>query len=143
MNERLIMSDKSSLSSIMVAQSSESKVALLDHISVGKTTVLNVLFQDKFNEFSKKRPTAGINYVHVLSLERASQKRKGVGINNFCVTVGDVNIMFVYSNVVYIPPKEMLNKTISNFFALHEKNAIQEKFLTSILMIPCTRCGMA
>ena len=122
----------------MVAQSSESKVALLDHISVGKTTVLNVLFQDKFNEFSKKRPTAGINYVHVLSLERASQKRKGVGINNFCVTVGDVN-----TNVVYIPPKEMLNKTISNIFALHEKNAIQEKFLTSILMIPCTRCGMA
>lgn len=51
----------------MHAQSFEIKVALLGHVSVGKTTVLNALFQDKFSEVSMRRTTAGINFFRVSS----------------------------------------------------------------------------
>lgn len=41
------------------------KIALLGHVSVGKTTLLNALLGDKFSEVSKKRTTAGINHFHL------------------------------------------------------------------------------
>ena len=40
-------------------------IALLGNVSVGKTTVLNALFRDRYGEMSKKRCTAGINFFHL------------------------------------------------------------------------------
>ena len=48
----------------MIVQAFEIKVALLGYVRVGKTTVLNALFQDKFSEVSMRRMTAGINLTH-------------------------------------------------------------------------------
>ena len=45
----------------------EIRVAILGHVSVGKTTVLNALLGDKFSEVSKKRTTAGINHFKIVS----------------------------------------------------------------------------
>jgi GTPase SAR1 family protein len=39
----------------------EIKVALLGHVSAGKSTVLNALLRDKFSEVSMRRTTAGVN----------------------------------------------------------------------------------
>lgn len=39
----------------------EIKVTLLGHVSVGKTTVLNALFQDYYSEVSRRPTTAGVN----------------------------------------------------------------------------------
>jgi GTPase SAR1 family protein len=38
---------------------------LLGYVSVGKTTVLNALLQDKFSEVSMRRTTAGVNFFRV------------------------------------------------------------------------------
>ena len=43
------------------------RVAILGHVSVGKTTVLNALLGDKFSEVAKKRTTAGINHFKIVS----------------------------------------------------------------------------
>ena len=40
----------------------EIKVAVVGHVSVGKTTVLNALFREKYSEVSMRRTTAGVNY---------------------------------------------------------------------------------
>ena len=40
----------------------EIKVALIGYVSVGKTTVLNALFREKFGEVSMRRTTAAVNF---------------------------------------------------------------------------------
>jgi small GTP-binding protein len=49
----------------MLFQTFEIKVALLGYVSVGKTTVLNALLQDKFSEVSMRRTTAGVNFFRI------------------------------------------------------------------------------
>ncbi len=39
---------------------------MLGHVSVGKTTVLNALFQDYFSEVSRRRTTAGVNFFRIV-----------------------------------------------------------------------------
>ena len=112
----------------MLAQSFEIKVALLGHVSVGKTTVLNALFRDKFSEVSKKRTTAGINHFRVSSLARTPKKNKAGGINDEGATVADLDTLSIYSDFVYISSKETLDETTADNRALRENNAIQEKF---------------
>jgi small GTP-binding protein len=53
----------------MITQKFEIKVALLGYVSVGKTTVLNAMFRDKFSEVSMRRTTAGINFFRVVNPE--------------------------------------------------------------------------
>jgi GTPase SAR1 family protein len=47
---------------IMKTHTFEIKVALLGHVSAGKSTVLNALLRDKFSEVSMRRTTAGVNF---------------------------------------------------------------------------------
>lgn len=49
----------------MIAKPLEIEVALLDYVSVGKTTVLNALFQDKYaGENGKAFSLPSINILH-------------------------------------------------------------------------------
>mmetsp|Transcript_3942 Transcript_3942/g.6026 ORF Transcript_3942/g.6026 Transcript_3942/m.6026 type:complete len:760 (-) Transcript_3942:120-2399(-) len=54
----------------MIVPNFEIKVALLGHVSAGKTTILNALFQDKYSEVSMRRTTAGINFFRVSVAEK-------------------------------------------------------------------------
>jgi GTPase SAR1 family protein len=47
---------------IMKTHTFEIKVALLGHVSAGKSTVLNAMLRDKFSEVSMRRTTAGVNF---------------------------------------------------------------------------------
>ena len=60
---------------MMIPAKTDIKVALIGHVSVGKTTVLNALFRDKFGEVSMKRTTAGINYIRTVSKWRTANKK--------------------------------------------------------------------
>jgi small GTP-binding protein len=60
----------------MITPQFEIKVALLGYVSVGKTTVLNALFRDKFSEVSMRRTTAGINYFRIVSQGSNTMKTK-------------------------------------------------------------------
>jgi GTPase SAR1 family protein len=53
----------------------EIKVALLGHVSAGKSTVLNALLRDKFSEVSMRRTTAGVNFfrLHTSMLKETSE----------------------------------------------------------------------
>ncbi|GAX16055.1 hypothetical protein FisN_20Hu270 [Fistulifera solaris] len=59
----------------MLSANTDIKIALIGHVSVGKTTVLNALFRDKFGEVSMKRTTAGINYFRIISNKLKANKR--------------------------------------------------------------------
>lgn len=48
-------------------------IALIGHVSVGKTTLLNAILGEKFAEVSKRRTTAGINHFHIQPLIRPNQ----------------------------------------------------------------------
>lgn len=63
----------------MMTQTFEIKVALLGYVSVGKTTVLNALLQDKFSEVSMCRTTAGVNFFRVVN--DISKAEEGSGVN--------------------------------------------------------------
>jgi len=43
------------------------QIALLGHVSVGKTTLLNALLCGKFSEVSMRRTTAGVNHFRIAS----------------------------------------------------------------------------
>lgn len=51
----------------MILQALEIKVALLGYISVGKTTILNALFPNKYGEVSMRRTTVGVNFFRILT----------------------------------------------------------------------------
>ncbi|CAB9505888.1 expressed unknown protein [Seminavis robusta] len=55
---------------------SEIRVALLGHVSVGKTTVLNAILGDKFGEVSMRRTTAGINFFRIVPSTLATTEEK-------------------------------------------------------------------
>ena len=61
----------------MMKQSFEIKVALLCHVSVGKSTVLNALLQDKFSEVSMRHTTAGVNFFRISAVNKVTK------INNY------------------------------------------------------------
>jgi len=62
----------------MMLQSFEIKVAMLGYVSVGKSTVINALFQDKYSEVSMRRTTAGINFFRVSApCKKQEEKIKG------------------------------------------------------------------
>jgi GTPase SAR1 family protein len=55
----------------------EIRVALVGYVSVGKTTVLNAIFRDKFSEVAQKRTTAGINFFRIINpVERGTPPAK-------------------------------------------------------------------
>ncbi|CAB9505889.1 unknown protein [Seminavis robusta] len=54
---------------------SEIKVAILGHVSVGKTTVLNAILGDKFGEVSMRRTTAGINFFRIVPSTEATTEQ--------------------------------------------------------------------
>jgi GTPase SAR1 family protein len=54
----------------MVTSAFEIKIALIGHVSAGKTTVLNALFREKYGEVSMGRTTAGINYFRISSAKK-------------------------------------------------------------------------
>ena len=58
----------------MIKQSFEIKVALLGHVSVGKSTVLNALLQDKFSEVSMRRTTAGVNFFRISPVNKVAKE---------------------------------------------------------------------
>ena len=49
----------------MLEQAFEITIALLGHVSVGKTTVLNALLGEKYSEVSMRRTTSGINHFRI------------------------------------------------------------------------------
>ena len=61
-----------------MAVKNEIRIALLGNVSVGKTTVLNALFKDKFGEVNKNRCTAGVNYFRI----KTKNKTPGGGLLN-------------------------------------------------------------
>jgi len=56
----------------------EIKVGLIGHVSVGKTTVLNALFREKYSEVSMRRTTAGVNYFRIRSKQNRCCKIQDV-----------------------------------------------------------------
>jgi GTP-binding protein EngB required for normal cell division len=58
-----------SISTLAATDKFEIRVALLGYVSVGKTTVLNAIFRDKFSEVAMKRTTAGINFFRVINAD--------------------------------------------------------------------------
>lgn len=87
----------------------EIKVALLGHVSVGKTTILNALFQEKFSEVSMKRTTAGINHFRVSRTKTKNNNHE--------------------DGITTTPAKATLNEIImDNANLRNTTNRIEEKF---------------
>ncbi len=63
---------------IMITPTFEIKVALLGYVSVGKTTVLNALLQDKFSEVSMRRTTAGVNFFRIVTQPNGTSNHEGM-----------------------------------------------------------------
>jgi GTPase SAR1 family protein len=57
----------------MHARKIEIKVALLGHVSAGKSTVINALLQGKFAEVGMRRTTAGINFFRLHSKDKLDE----------------------------------------------------------------------
>ena len=48
-------------------------IAIIGHVSVGKTTLLNAVLGDKFSEVNKRRTTAGVSHFHISPLLKSSK----------------------------------------------------------------------
>ena len=103
----------------MINHNFEIKVALLGHVSVGKTTVLNALFQEKFSEVSKRRNTAGINHFRVSIKNYISPSKNAKSVNSDAISsthfVRDIK-----------SSKETLSQTTNENSKLREQNIIKE-----------------
>lgn len=101
----------------MVPAKTDIKVALIGHVSVGKTTVLNALFRDKFGEVSMKRTTAGINYFRILPKQRTVNGHESVDGKKW------IDAVSYDTKSAELILKEITadNKTFRNSSEIHEK----------------------
>mmetsp|Transcript_9610 Transcript_9610/g.13423 ORF Transcript_9610/g.13423 Transcript_9610/m.13423 type:complete len:656 (-) Transcript_9610:280-2247(-) len=120
----------------MIAQEFEIKVAILGHVSVGKTTVLNALFQDNFSEVSMRRTTAGINYFRVSfngPKHKQQQDQKSSRPQNYKKKyhADDEDLSVSSAGTSDDSDKKTAKQTLDEITAdnsiLREKNIIQEK----------------
>ena len=72
----------------------EIKVALIGYVSVGKTTVLNALFREKFGEVSMRRTTAAVNFFCIGGITGCDSSR-----STFAQTIED-NVAFRNEDLV-------------------------------------------
>lgn len=56
------------------SQAFEIRVGLIGHVSVGKSTGINAILQEKFSEVSMKRTTAGVNLFRISSSKSTTSK---------------------------------------------------------------------
>ena len=91
----------------------EIKLALLGHVSVGKTTLLNALLGDKFSEVSMKRTTAGINHFVI-----SSTKTNNNNDEDLTMDTGEEDI---------IPATKSLEIITQENAKLRAENRIQER----------------
>ena len=117
----------------MISQSFEIRVALVGYVSVGKTTVLNALFQDKWGDVSMKRTTAGINMFRIVSSSSHKAKwesdytidRTGQKKQRSKETTEELG-WEAESYEIRLPASTLKEITEDNA-ALRQKNEIQEK----------------
>ncbi|CAB9509042.1 expressed unknown protein [Seminavis robusta] len=103
----------------------EIKIALLGYVSVGKTTVLNALFRDKFSEVSARRTTAGINYFRCMSQGAVAPGEVDTGETWSPVSDGST------ANA-----QEVLQEIVETNKVLREAKEIQEKWFNIELEAP-------
>jgi GTPase Era involved in 16S rRNA processing len=120
----------------MISPAFEIKVALLGHVSVGKTTVLNALFQEQFSEVSMKRTTAGINHFRVSSTTKSPKIRKHK--NDDCVIEAD-SCMSSDSDETCVTSKQVLAEIIQDNKILRQSKKIQEKTFDVVLDEPLVK----
>jgi len=94
----------------MPSQSFEIKVAIVGHVSVGKTTVLNALLGEKFSEVSMRKATSGINHFRISNEAKVPQTKK----------------LKQQHNEYIVSSKESLNQITKDNNILREQNVIQE-----------------
>jgi GTPase SAR1 family protein len=116
----------------MISPAFEIKVALLGHVSVGKTTVLNALFQEQFGEVSMKRTTAGINNFRVLSgtTTKKAKKRKHTADEDGVIELDSAMSSDEDDDSVVVPSvtaKQTLAEIIQDNQVLRQSKMIQEK----------------
>ena len=106
----------------MLSQAFEIKVGLLGHVSVGKTTGLNALLQEKFSEVSMKRTTAGINFFRISkSAKRAKLSARGEESMEWQEESP------AGSETPYAKATDTLQETTSDNARLRTTNELQEK----------------
>ena len=114
----------------MLSQTFEIKIGLLGHVSVGKTTGLNALLQEKFSEVSMKRTTAGINLFRISSLAKSAKRSKistNTG-NDESMDWQEVNeAASTGSETSYAKASNTLQETTSDNARLRATNELQEK----------------
>ena len=114
----------------MLSQTFEIKVGLLGHVSVGKTTGLNALLQEKFSEVSMKRTTAGIHLFRVSSLAKSAKRAKlsTDNGNDESMDWQEVNeAASTGSDTSYAKASDTLQETTSDNARLRTTNELQEK----------------
>ena len=111
----------------MLSQTFEIKVGLLGHVSVGKTTGLNALLQEKFSEVSMKRTTAGINLFRVSSLAKSAKLSTNIGNDESTDWQEGNEAASTGSDTSYAKAPDTLQETTSDNARLHTTNELQEK----------------
>ena len=105
---------------MMAPAKTDIKVALIGHVSVGKTTVLNALFRDKFGEVSMKRTTAGINYFRIVP-KRLKANNASERVDKNGKTWSDVVSYDTKSAGLILKEITADNKSFRNSSNIHEK----------------------
>lgn len=104
----------------MVDKQLEIKVALLGYVGVGKTTILNALFGEKYSEMSRKRETAGVSFFRIVKPDT----NKDSGSTE---TERSADTFTVPSNMATQKPASILNEIKGDNEKLRNSNMIVEK----------------
>ena len=93
-------------------------VAILGHVSAGKTTLLNALLKESYGEVSMRKTTAGINYF------RLKQNYAHPSFDNFDL----IHRSLKFKEVSFRNAKSILNDITNLNAELRQHPRIQEKF---------------
>jgi GTP-binding protein EngB required for normal cell division len=102
-------------------------IAIIGHVSVGKSTLLNAILGEKFSQVSKKRTTAGINHFHVSPIAKSTDNIKKNKIDS---THQQTNDHLTYDSLDEEDTKihtETLTEITQDNIKLREQNIIQDK----------------
>jgi GTPase SAR1 family protein len=112
----------------MIAPTFQIKIALIGHVSVGKTTLLNAILRNMHSEVSMRRTTAGVNYFCLYTCKEGVNVAENTNGNDTSILPNDLTKECTTIPNEIRSAESTLKEIAHDNKALRNENEVAEKY---------------